>query len=248
MFPRSRSVRAWTVTGILLLFVFVNFADKAALGLVAEPLTRDLGLSNSEFGLLSGAFHFLFSASSIAVGLFGARWRAGRLLVGCAVLWSLAQLPFAFSAGFAVLLLTRVALGAAEGPGVPPAMAAAFSWFPTRRRTLPSGLLLTGTGLGVMVASPALTWVAERHGWHNVFTVLAVAGAVWLVLWLTLGGTGPYATASAPRPGRGRARADLRAMLRSRTWWACVVGMFAMAWGTSVMTSWLPLFMVRALG
>ncbi|MGD6741718.1 MFS transporter [Streptomyces sp. BH106] len=248
MFPHSRSVRAWTVTGVLLLFVFVNFADKAALGLVAEPLTRELGLSNSEFGLLSSAFYFLFSASSIAVGLFGTRLRAGWLLAGCAVLWSLAQLPFVFSAGLAVLLLARVVLGAAEGPGVPLAMATAFSWFPATRRTLPSGLLLTGTGLGVMVASPALTWVAGHYGWRSVFTVLAAAGAVWLALWMAFGGVGPYATAPAPRTGPGATRADLRAMLRSRTWWACVVGMFAMAWGTAVMTSWLPLFMIRALG
>ncbi|WP_306319110.1 MULTISPECIES: amidohydrolase family protein [unclassified Streptomyces] len=82
-----------------------------------------------------------------------------------------------------------------------------------------------------MVARPALTWVAQHHGWRAVFAVLAVAGAVWLALWLTLGGVGPYATAPAPRPGRGMAGVELRGMLRSRTWWACVVGMFAMAWG-----------------
>lgn len=71
--PSSTRRRAWTVTALLVVFMMINFADKSVLGLAAEEIREDLGLSASAFGLASSAFFLLFSISGAAVGLLADR-------------------------------------------------------------------------------------------------------------------------------------------------------------------------------
>jgi MFS family permease len=206
--PPDRHRRAWTVTALLVVFMMVNFADKSVLGLAADPIREDLGLSASAFGLANSAFFLLFSVCGAAVGLLADRVRPKWLLLTMAVLWSLSQAPLVLGGGLAVLVTSRVLLGAAEGPAFPVAQQTTLSWFPDRRRNLPGALIVLGITLGVLVAAPVLTWVIHQHGWRTAVAVVAIAGAVWALLWVPFGGEGPYAAVRddetpAPVPADG---------------------------------------------
>ncbi|GGR41172.1 MFS transporter [Streptomyces roseolus] len=191
--------RAWTVTGLLVVFMMVNFADKSVLGLAADEIRADLGLTATQFGLANSAFFLLFSLSGALVGLLLAdRVTARWLLLAMAVLWSLAQIPPAIGGGLAVLIGSRLVLGAAEGPAFPVAQQAALSWFPDRRRNLPGALVTLGVTLGVITAAPGLSWVIQEHGWRAALWAVAAVGAAWSVLWLLSGGDGPFRTDDAP--------------------------------------------------
>ncbi|MFF9340645.1 MFS transporter [Streptomyces sp. NPDC014773] len=191
--------RAWTVTGLLVVFMMVNFADKSVLGLAADEIRADLGLTATEFGLANSAFFLLFSVSGALVGLLLAdRVPTRRLLLAMAVLWSLAQIPPAIGGGLAVLIGSRLVLGAAEGPAFPVAQQAALSWFPDHRRNLPGALVTLGVTLGVITAAPGLTWVIQEHGWRAALWVVGAVGAIWAVLWLLLGGDGPFRSDDVP--------------------------------------------------
>ncbi|WP_326790400.1 MFS transporter [Streptomyces sp. NBC_00151] len=191
--PPDQRRRAWTVTALLVVFMMVNFADKSVLGLAADPVREDLGLSASAFGLANSAFFLLFSICGAAVGLLADRVRPKWLLLTMAVLWSLSQAPLVLGGGLTVLVASRVLLGAAEGPAFPVAQQTTLSWFPNHRRNLPGALIVLGITLGVLVAAPVLTWVIHEHGWRTAVAVVAVAGAVWALLWIPFGGEGPYA-------------------------------------------------------
>ncbi len=91
---RSRA-RRWVIVAALFLFMLINFADKAVLGLVAIPLMRDMQLSHEQFGLVGSAFFILFSLSGIAVGLIADRVSMTWLLAVLALTWACAQLPLA---------------------------------------------------------------------------------------------------------------------------------------------------------
>ncbi|MFD9460518.1 MFS transporter [Streptomyces sp. NPDC060027] len=208
--PPDQRRRAWTVTALLVVFMMVNFADKSVLGLAADPIREDLGLSASAFGLANSAFFLLFSICGATVGLLADRVRPKWLLLTMAVLWSLSQAPLVLGGGLAVLVASRVLLGAAEGPAFPVAQQTTLSWFPNHRRNLPGALIVLGVTLGVLVAAPVLTWVIHEHGWRTAVAVVAVAGAVWALLWIPFGGEGPYAgtrnggtPAPVPADGRG---------------------------------------------
>ncbi|MGW2558625.1 MFS transporter [Streptomyces sp. NPDC001514] len=265
--PTNRSRRrAWIVTALLVVFMMINFADKSVLGLAADPIRKDLGLSASAFGLASSAFFLLFSLSGAAVGLLADRIRPKWLLLVMAVLWSVAQAPLAVGGGLAVLIASRVLLGAAEGPAFPVAQQATLSWFPNHRRNLPGALIVLGVTLGVLVAAPVLTWVIHHHGWRSAVAVVAVAGVVWALLWIPLGGEGPYAATSdngspasagsgdgtgegaGTGTGQAQRRMSYRRILATRTWIGATIAYFGTYWVIAFALVWLPSYLQDGLG
>ena len=117
----GREREAWRVTWLLLVFLLINFADKAVLGLVAVPLQADLHLDDSKFGLIGSTFYVLFAVSALLVSRLTRRFRTPvlLLLLVLGVVWALCQVPVVFGLGFAGLVATRMVLGAAEGPAYP---------------------------------------------------------------------------------------------------------------------------------
>ncbi|MFJ7962670.1 MFS transporter [Streptomyces sp. NPDC096324] len=191
--------RAWTVTALLVVFMMVNFADKSVLGLAADEIRADLDLSATQFGLANSAFFLFFSVAAVAVGLAADRLSTKTLILVMAVLWSVAQVPAAFGGGLAVLVASRMFLGAAEGPAFPVAQKATLAWFPDERRNLPGALVTLGVTLGVMVSAPGLSWVIQHHGWRAALGVLAAAGLLWAAAWAALGADGGHAVGTDVR-------------------------------------------------
>lgn len=186
--------RAWIVTGMLVIFQIINFADKAVLGLVAEPAMQELQLSASEFGFIGSAFFFLFAIASIAVGFLASKVPTRWILLTMGVSWAVLQFPMLFGGGAAVLLVTRIVLGAAEGPATPISLQHAQGWFPAKERGLPSSLVAVGSTLGPIIAAPILAWVIAHPdlGWRWAFGFLGIVGLLWSSIWLFVGRDGPY--------------------------------------------------------
>jgi hypothetical protein len=57
----AQNRKAWTAVVLVFLFMLINFADKAVIGLASVPIMRDLRLDHRQFGLLGSAFFLLFS-------------------------------------------------------------------------------------------------------------------------------------------------------------------------------------------
>lgn len=248
MTPRTRA--RWVVA-LLMLFVAINFADKSIIGLAAAPMMAELGLSATAYGTIASSFYLLFSISAVAFGFLGNRFSGKWMLVGLALVWSAAQLPIlAPAAGFGVLLVTRILLGAGEGPGVPLGMHVAFTWVEERGRGFTAALLTVGSGLGVIIGAPLLQAAIETWGWRSAFGILGAIGLVWVVAWLAIGGDGPYsATAQTPAASEGRAAADAQAPVRYRrllvsgTWLGTMISGFTVYWGLALAIAFLPLYL-----
>ncbi|MFL9914324.1 MFS transporter [Paraburkholderia fungorum] len=246
--------RRWVIVASLFLFMLINFADKAVLGLVAIPLMHDMQLTHAQFGLVGSAFFVLFSISGIAVGLIADRVNMKWLLAALALIWAVAQLPLAWPASFAVLLLCRVLLGAGEGPASPLALHVVYTWFDDRERNLPTAIVQQGATSGVILAGPLLTYISQRWHWHATFLTLGAVGIGWTILWLCLGKTGDRqhnaSPAFAPVAAAGPHDASLRfrRMLSDRTvigvMLQCFVGYAVIAIGFT----WVPAYFRLGLG
>lgn len=192
--------RAWVVTGLLVIFQIINFADKAVLGLVAEPAMRELQLSAGEFGFIGSAFFFLFAVAAVAVGFLAGKVPTKWIILTMGVSWAVLQFPMLLGGGAAVLLVTRILLGAAEGPATPITLQHVHGWFPAKERGLPSSLVAIGSTLGPILAAPALMWVIVEFGWRWAFGVLGFVGLAWTALWFLLGQDGPYSHSTKKPP------------------------------------------------
>jgi ACS family D-galactonate transporter-like MFS transporter len=239
---------AWLIVALLFLFMLVNFADKAVIGIAAVPIMGELQLSPSQFGLLGSSFYLLFAVSAIVTGFIVNRVQTRWALLVMGLFWALTQFPMIGTVGFGTIAVCRIALGASEGPAYPVALHSTYKWFPNELRTLPTAIVAQGGGMGVLVALPLLNWVIVHYSWHWAFGVLGIAGLAWTVAWLALGREGPLTTASttdaAPTPGRiAYAR-----LLLSPTIIAVWCASFGAQWGLSQALSWQGAFLIKGLG
>ena len=238
--------RGWIVTGLLLVLAVINVADKAILGLAALPLMRELGLSPAQIGLAASSFFVPFAVMSVAIGLLANRVPTRRILLVLAVSWSVALLPIVLVASLPALLVSRVALGGAEGPAGAVATHAIHKWFPDAKRAVPTGALIFGTYLGLIVAPPPLSYLIGQFGWRAAFVALIVVGLAWAVVWLALGREGAEAGPSeeaAPAPAGTSWR-----LLANRSWLGVVAMCFAAYWATTLALTWLPTYLQQGLG
>ena len=199
---------AWLIVALLFMFMLINFADKAVIGIAAVPIMKELKLSPRQFGLIGSSFFLLFSVSAIVTGFIVNRVQTRWALLTMGLVWALTQFPMLGTVGFGTLVACRIALGAGEGPAYPVALHSAYKWFPNELRTLPTAIIAQGAGIGIMVALPLLNWIIVKYSWHWAFGVLGIAGLAWTAAWLMLGREGSLTTATAtdaaPTPPKDR--------------------------------------------
>ncbi|MGI5379729.1 MFS transporter [Streptomyces sp. CA-251387] len=247
--------RSRVVLILLALFIVINAADKAVLGLTAGPIKDDLDLTATEFGTIASSFYLLFSLSAVSVGFLGDRIRPRPLLAVLALVWAAAQLPILLPAtGFAALVATRVVLGAGEGPGYPLANYTAFTWFPEKRRALPSAVVVAGAAGGTVLAAPLVVLVSSTLGWRAAFALLGAVGVVWALVWLRFGGGGPYTARLGPAPDepsrapREQPSVPFWRVVTTGTWLGATFSAFAVMWTLALGFAWLPLFLAEQAG
>ncbi|MDG3016385.1 MFS transporter [Speluncibacter jeojiensis] len=243
------------MTALLLALMMINFGDKAVLGLAANDIRHEFGLSAAQYGTIASGFFLLFSISALAVGFIADRFATKPVLLVLAVVWAVALLPVLGAAGFGVLLASRIVLGAAEGPAFGVANHAVQKWFVDADRNVPAALLSLGPALGVMVAAPTLTWLMVHHGWRSMFVALIVAGVVWAVVWAVAGREGPLGAHShgTAEPASAEGVEDVPAVsalrvLSTGTWIGCSIAVFAAYWSLSLVVSWLPPYLTNGAG
>lgn len=265
--------RAWIVTSLLVVFQIINFADKAVLGLVADSAIKELGLTAGEFGLIGSAFFFLFAIAAVAVGFLAGKVSTRWILLTMGISWAVLQFPMLFGGGAAVLLVTRILLGGAEGPATPISLQHVHGWFPAKERGFPSSIIAIGSTLGPIIAAPVLAWIIAHPdlGWRWAFGFLGIAGLLWSVVWFLVGRDGPYShtagkkivgesepvPAAVPEPKRSAGkqsasiteRADLlklvpiRRVLGSRMFIAAVLAGAGCFWAQGFLTTWSPKYL-----
>src|SRR5262249_23096528 len=242
--------RAWIVVVLLFIFMVINFADKAVIGIAAVPIMQELKLGPRQFGLVGSSFFLLFAVSSVATGFLVTRMQTRWVLLAMGFIWALTQFPMIGSGGFETLVACRIALGAGEGPTTPVALHSAYKWFPNELRPLPTAVIVQGGAIGVMVALPLLNWVIVRWTWHWAFGALGLAGLVWCAVWLLFGGEGSLENrrAEANDAAQSSLRVGYAPMLLSPTILWCWAATFGANWGLSLALSWQGAYLIKGLG
>lgn len=107
---------------VLVLFVSAfNLGDRLLLGIVAEPIKREFGLSDTMMGLLSGtAFALVYPPLGLPLAWLSDRFNRKNILAACLALWSGMTAVTGFATGFTHLLIARIGVAVGEAGFVPP--------------------------------------------------------------------------------------------------------------------------------
>ena len=144
---------AWYVVALLVLAYASGIVDRIIIGLLVDPIKQDLGLTDTQIGIIQGfAFAVFYSLFTLPVGLLIDRWRRVPVLwVGIAI-WSLATVAAGFARSFWSLFTARVLVGAGEATTMPGSSSVISDYFPPHSRPRAFGVFLMGGSVGIGVA------------------------------------------------------------------------------------------------
>lgn len=202
---RSERLSGFGNVYVLLLLVavnIVNYADRTLIAVLTQPIKADLGLSDTQIGIISGvAFAAMFSLSGLLLARFADRFSRTRMLAAAIALWSLMCLLTATAGGFWQLCAIRLGLGIGESAAVPTAYALIYTAFTARTRSSAYGLFLAGATIGLGTGVGIGGWLGEAIGWRQTMAMVAIPGfAIALLVALTIREPARPAAQVAHRP------------------------------------------------
>ena len=185
--PYSPAYTRYVLLIALLVMVFNNL-DRTILGILVEPIKRDLHMSDTQMGAAMGvAFTLVYSLLALPVS----RWAdhgVRRSIVAIGLLcWSGFTVATAAVQSFAQLFAMRMGVGIGESAGTAPTLSLLSDYVPPRQRgrglSVVSLGAITGMGLGMVMGG----WVNEQWGWRAAFVVAGLPGmGLALLLRLTV--------------------------------------------------------------
>ena len=151
--PWPKAAYGWYVVALLMFGYAVGVVDRIVIGLLVDPIKTDLGLSNTQMGVIQGlAFGLFYACFALPVGLIVDRWkRVPVLWIGLSV-WSLATIACGFAGSFVSLFAARVAIGAGESTTTPGSASLIADHFPPAQRAKAYGVFMMGGSVGIGIA------------------------------------------------------------------------------------------------
>ena len=201
-------VSGWRLAALLatlMLISAISQIDRILPFILAEAIKADLGLSDTQIGLLTGAaFAVCYTLLSLPLARLADRGSPRLVLLGCLLVWSAMTALGGFAASFLLLALTRFGVAFGEAGGMPAGHALIARQVRPERRGLALGLFSMGIPLGTMVGFAVGGALADTLGWRTALIGAGVLGGIaFLLAWRII----------RPTPALPRAEADRRPML-----------------------------------
>jgi len=182
--PGLTRAQSWALVLAATFTMTISYIDRQALAVLAPTITRELGSSETQYGLLASAFSLAYLVGAPLAGRWIDRVGARRGLLAAVLLWTVASALHALAPGFGALAVFRVLLGLAESPSFPGASQTVHRALPPAERPRGVGVLFTGSSIGSMIAPPIAVSLMSVFGWRGALLVSALSGLVWIPLWM----------------------------------------------------------------
>jgi ACS family hexuronate transporter-like MFS transporter len=209
----NKRVYPWLLVGLLSFNFGVVYFDRNTLNFLMPLIQPELRLSNEQVGMLGSALSLSWALAGLVVGrLSDVLGRRKLILVIAAFIFSAASMLSGWVTSFAMLMVTRLMMGFAEGGVMPISQALISAEIDPARRGLAMGIAqnfganLLSNFLGpIVVVNFGLAF-----GWRSAFYLAALPGVVAavLMLWLLRDPTPEEAGISAAAAADGAIGAD----------------------------------------
>ncbi len=188
---------------VLLTVAYVfSFIDRYIISLLVEPIKADLGLSDTQMGILLGpAFAFLYAIAGLPLGWLADRYRRNVILGVGVALWSIATAASALAKNFLQLFTARIGVGVGEASLAPCALSLISDSFPVEERGRPVAFYTAaqslGAGLAFLGGGAVFAWAVGAQGlswpwlgplkpWQTTFVVVGLPGLLIALLLFAL--------------------------------------------------------------
>jgi MFS family permease len=262
--PPART--AWAATAILTAIFALAYVDRQVLAILAEPIKLDLGLSDSEIGLIIGfAFFVSYSLAAIPLGQLVDRM-SRRRVIGCGVAaWSVLTAASGMAGSFWQLLGARALVGVGEASIVPAGASLIGDYFPPHRRMRASTVFMFGGTCGAALAymlggvllkafepldGVPLPLIGARKPWQLVFLTLGALGVLFVLLSLFIREPRRASRGEEPAAGGAGGMKEIAGYLfgEARGLLAIIASLGCMLLMAFGLIAWLPALFARRFG
>jgi MFS family permease len=232
---------------------FLLYIDRVNLATSAGFIMQDLGLSNTQLGLVFATFGYSYAIFQVIGGWFADRVGSRITLLLCGFVWVGTTIGTGLIGSLAALLCMRFLLGIGEGATLPAAGRALTSWTPMGRRGFAQGVTHSASRFGNAITPPLVALLVTTLSWRASFFVLGGVTSLWVVAWFLYfrddPADHPAITAEdlaelPPHEVAHTAKKVPWGPLVRRIWPAVLV-YFCYGWTGWLFFSWLPTFFLR---
>lgn len=234
---------------VLFLINLLNYYDRMLIVVVSQPLRLEFGLTDTQYGALTGlAFVFVYALASLVFGALADRYNRRTVIAVALTLWSVMTALCGLARSFGVLALGRAGVGVGEGGANPAGMSLLSDYYPPHRRSMALAVFASGGMVGLFLSFVLGSWIATHHGWRAVFLVAGIPGL--LIAGLTLimirePKRGSFDRVAAEQLSYGQALGRLAG--NKAYVWLCVAASLGV-FSSLGMLIWLPQFFIRSHG
>ncbi len=242
--------RAYVLFILVVVYTF-NFIDRQIVGILAVPIKADLGLSDTQLGLMGGlAFALFYTGLGIPVALLADRISRTWIMTAALAIWSAMTAASGLATNFWQLFAARLGVGVGEAGGVAPAYSLISDFFPPDQRARALSVYSFGIPIGSAIGIVFGGVIASLINWRYAFFIVGLAGIILAPIFrLTIKepprGRFDRERAKAVAPGL---KEILVTLSRKRSFWLLSLGASCSSMMGYGVFFWLPSFFVRSYG
>ncbi|HSN70661.1 MAG TPA: MFS transporter [Steroidobacteraceae bacterium] len=239
--------RAYVLAILVVVYTF-NFIDRQIIGILAVPIKADLGLTDTQLGLMGGlAFALFDTALGIPIAMLADRVSRTWIMTIALTFWSLMTAVCGVAQNFWQLFLARLGVGVGEAGGVAPAYSLIADLFPPAQRARALSVYSFGIPIGSALGIVLGGVIASHIDWRTAFFVVGIAGVL----------LAPVFRLTVQEPERGRFDGGpprqhatlsdvLRVLIAKPSFWGLSLGAACSSMMGYGLFFWLPSFFVRS--
>ena len=173
----SKEARPGVMLALLLVAYTLNFLDRQIVSILKIPIKAELGLSDTQLGLMGGiAFASVYSTLAIPFARYADRRGRVRVIALAVATWSLFTAACGLVTSFAQLFVARMGVGIGEAGGVAPSYALIAQHFPPPRRARALAIFFLGIPIGSSLGLFFGGWIAQAIDWRTAFFAIGLIG------------------------------------------------------------------------
>lgn len=207
---------------ILTLAYTSSYLDRTIIGAVAEHIKKDLMLSDTQLGLLTGfAFALFYASLGIPIAVLSDRMNRRNIVAAAVTVWSVMTVFCGLANNYVQLVLARIGVGIGEAGSSPQSHSMIADMYAPHERSRALGFYALGVYLGGMLGFLIGAPLAEAWGWRSVFFVAGLPGLlIAALIYFTIDepkrglADGRVEEAARPKPTRAETMEALKAAFR----------------------------------
>lgn len=243
--PEHKGWYKWYVAALLASIVAFAYVDRYIPFILAEDIKAELGLSDSQIGLIGGlAFALFNTVFMLPVSVLADRTSRKWVISISVAVWSAMTALGGLAQNFLHLFLVRSGVGLGEAGVLPAAQSTIAARFPARQRATALSLLSVGVTIGIMLGYGLGGYLADQIGWRMAYMAVGVPGVlIALLVVFTL--RDPPKVVAPTKASFSEVGGAARAIVSTPTLKWIVLGVSFHVLASQGLSAWLAPFLMR---